>query len=384
MIEADNLKIDDLKEIEDEEEIEDNDDSLADLTEPFRTQDIKISSAVLSLSSIINRLQHNEIDLNPDFQRNADLWNYQKMSRLIESIILRLPLPIFYFDVSNPEKWIVIDGLQRLSAIKKYIVDKKMKLKHLEFLKDLENKTYDDLDRPIQRVIEETQIHTYQIEPQTPKEVKYSIFNRINTGGMTLNAQEVRQALNQSGVGVEFLRTVAEDNYFKNIVRIKSKRMVDRELILRFIALYKNDFRNYIAGTKTMSTLLDETMEAIDKENDISKLNIYKVKLTESLNTLDNLFAKDTLFNKKLNDPTKTRTLNRSLFEIWTVLLSKLSENQRQILIQNKDSLTHKYIELLKDSDFDASITKGTNDKKAVGTRFNALEKLLNEVLNEN
>lgn len=165
------------------------------IRQPFVTSNIKISNAIISLQSLIRRLEFQEIDLNPEFQRNGNLWNHTKMSRLIESIILRLPLPIFYFDVSDADKWVVIDGLQRLSTIQNFVINNTLKLKNLEFLTELNGKTYEQLDRRIQRVIEETQINTYQIEPQTPKEVRYSIFNRINTGGMTLNSQEIRQAL---------------------------------------------------------------------------------------------------------------------------------------------------------------------------------------------
>ena len=92
------------------------------IEKPFNPQDIKITVSTLALDSLVKRLQHNEIDLSPDFQRNGELWNHSKMSRLIESIILRLPLPVFYFDITNNNKWIVIDGLQRLCTLQKFIV----------------------------------------------------------------------------------------------------------------------------------------------------------------------------------------------------------------------------------------------------------------------
>jgi len=91
------------------------------ITKPFSVKDIKVTNAIVLLPSIITRLNYDEIDLNPDFQRNSDLWNKMRMSRLIESILLKLPLPVFYFDVSNPEKWLIVDGLQRLSTIKNFL-----------------------------------------------------------------------------------------------------------------------------------------------------------------------------------------------------------------------------------------------------------------------
>ena len=90
------------------------------ISNPFSTKDIKITPMHMALPTLITKLKYEEIDLNPDFQRHSDLWTATNMSRLIESILLKLPLPIFYFDVSNPEKWIVVDGLQRLSTIKKF------------------------------------------------------------------------------------------------------------------------------------------------------------------------------------------------------------------------------------------------------------------------
>jgi uncharacterized protein with ParB-like and HNH nuclease domain len=140
------------------------------------------------------------------------LWSNNQKSRLIESILLKLPLPVFYFDVSDPGKWMVIDGLQRISTIKSFFVSKTLKLKGLEFLKELNSKKCDDLPTNLQRTIEDTMFVAYQIEAQTPKEVRYSIFNRINTGGLSLKPQEIRQALNQKGGGVNFLKNIITTN----------------------------------------------------------------------------------------------------------------------------------------------------------------------------
>ena len=327
------MKIEETNEIEEEIENEETENEETEknklITNPFNTKDIKITPKTTSLDNIIKRLENEEIDLNPDFQRNGGLWDNSKMSRLIESIILRLPLPIFYFDISNNDKWIVIDGLQRLTTIKRFIVDKNLKLTNLEFLKEFQGKKFDDLERNIRRTIEETEIVTYQMEPQTPKEVRYSVFNRINTGGITLNPQEIRQALNQKNNGVKLLEEITKEKDFKNIVNVTSKRMVDRELVLRYIAFKKYNYRKLNQEKKSLPKLLDETMEIVDTiEFENNEYAVMKTSLLKTLSNLIEIFEKKYLFNKKLIDNSKIKVLNKSLFEIWTVLVSGLDNKE--------------------------------------------------------
>ena len=123
-----------MRDCEDRIEIEHGEENGSDwapfdpvMQDPFNPAEIKIISKPDSLRNLIERLRHDEIDMNTDFQRHAELWNNQKMSRLIESILIRFPLPAFYFDGSDDERWLIVDGLQRLSSIKKFVVDNKLK-----------------------------------------------------------------------------------------------------------------------------------------------------------------------------------------------------------------------------------------------------------------
>lgn len=371
--------------VEDDREDVDNsvtENDSGNITSPFSTKDIKVSNVIIGLSNIITRLEYDEIDLNPDFQRNASLWDKKKMSRLIESILLRLPLPVFYFDVSDPDKWIVVDGLQRLSALKEFIVDKSFRLRDLEFLKDLKGKNYEELDKNLKRVINETQIITYQIEAQTPKEVRYSIFNRINTGGLTLNAQEIRQAINQRGKGIKFLKDVAADLTFKKIVGVSSARMLDRELILRFVAFKllpltsKNEFK-YL----DMGTFLDSAMEELDQIKDDQKLTELKNSLIESLIFSEKVFGEAHRFSRSIALNDNTNTLNRSLYDVISVCFSEVNDKDR--FITNKQSFLDEFNRLLlqQDGEFSLSITAGTSSKGAVEVRFKIMKDLINKVV---
>ena len=193
-----------------------------------------------------------------------------------------------------------------ISTIKRFFVDKKLRLNHLEFLVHLNGKIYDDLERSYQRIIDDTEFITYQIEDKTQKKVRYSIFNRINTGGLSLNEQEIRQALNQEGLGVKFLENICSDPNFKKIVGISSKRMIDRELALRFIAFKLN---NKEFNFNNMSDFLDESMENLDQIKNENKLIELKKELIETLIFSEDILGEKHRFSRSLAIKTKTKTL---------------------------------------------------------------------------
>ncbi len=344
---------------------------------PFSTKDIKVNTQTLALSSLINRLKYDEIDLQPKFQRKGDLWTNTQMSRLIESILLKMPLPIFYFDVGSPDKWLVVDGLQRLSAIKRFTVDENLKLTNMEFLTLYNGFTFEMLPRHMQRVIEETQIVTYQIEPQTPKEVRYSIFNRINTGGLNLNAQEIRQALNQKGIAVEFLKYVCNTEPFVRVVNLKTDRMLDRELALRFFAFKLLSIDD---SFKTLSFFLDRAIEKIDENTSLTpELELYTFEFLNALQLSEDLLGKNHKFSRSIIGE-GSKSLNRSLFDVITVCLSEVSNPLK--LIEYKDYFKSKLVEEISqdNSKFSQAIYQGTGSKKAVSDRFEFMRGLIKEI----
>jgi hypothetical protein len=375
-----------LMETEEYEEIEPTDETSLepqDITVPFDPKEINIAVEPKTIGQLVSRLEEGAIDLNTEFQRKGNLWDDEVMSRLIESILLRFPLPTFYFDAEEEDHWLVVDGLQRLSCLQKFIVEKKLKLKGLEILKnDYEGKNYDELTRTMQRRILETQVITYIIKPGTPKKVKYNVFRRINTGGLMLNPMEIRHALNQEGATISnqspanYLQSISENAKFKNFVNVQDKRMQDRELILRYVAFTVFEYKKY---TKPLSSFLDNAMEEIGKKSNEELLLIEK-KFFQAVQTCYNLFGK-AMFSKSIAFPNNKIMLNSALFEVWTSQLARLDVLQVRNLEIHRNELLQNYKNLFSKEAFENSVTRSTSDNASVQERFSKIEALINQFI---
>ncbi|NJM59089.1 MAG: DUF262 domain-containing protein [Oscillatoriales cyanobacterium RU_3_3] len=343
----------------------------------YDPDEINIFTREPTIEQLLRRINEEALDLAPDFQRHANIWKDDAKSRLIESILIRIPLPAFYIDATNEDKWLVVDGLQRLSALKQFMSDKKLKLCGLEYLLNLEGKNYDEIGRRYQRRIEETQVTVYLIEKGTPPEVKYNIFKRINTGGLPMSPQEIRHALNP-GKATKFLAKLATSNEFEQVTNLsdsRKMRMEDREFILGFLAFKLTSYKNYQSETRDLFLT-----KALSKLNNMSESELRSIEnnFKKAMVAAWEIFAKNA-FRKVSQNQKKKFPINKALFEVWSVNLSLLSDEQLDLLKQHKEQLIEKFRNYVdSDRDFLVSISQAA---EKIEYRFTIIEKIIQEVL---
>ncbi|MBB5646981.1 DUF262 domain-containing protein [Pedobacter cryoconitis] len=303
---------------------------------PFR-----ITQKPLPIDKLLKRIKYNELLLDAEFQRRPGLWDQPTKSRLIESMIIRLPIPAFYFDGTDDNKWLIIDGLQRLSAINEF-VNGKFALSNLDYLPELEDLQFNDLERAYQRNIEEYEIFAYVLEKGTPKNVVYKIFKSINTSALKLELQEIRHAINP-GAPATFLKTIAEQPWFRQSIILSDRqtdRMEDREIVLRFVAF---QIRSYLEYRPTIGDFLDQAMTGI---YDIPKFRQTAIMddLKSIFETLEKVFGSQ-IFTRSLIDKTRTFGHSNIIFELLTYGVSIIDQHRRMNIIKDKKDFQSAFME---------------------------------------
>lgn len=350
--------------------------------EPFDPDKIDVKTRNMTLDLILKRIEQSEIDMMPDFQRRAGIWDRRRKAQLIESLLLRIPLPVFYMAANENESWSVVDGLQRLTTLKDFILDGSFALDGLEFLSEFNGMTYDKLGRQMQRRILETELTLHVIQPGTPAAVMINIFKRINTGGMPLSSQEIRNALLQ-GRSTRVLKELSESTAFKRATsnKIRDERMADRECVLRFAAFWLITPSKYVGGE--LDSVLVKTMKQINNWDDAAEENL-KRAFQRAMDGAYRIFGKYA-FRKFYGKQFGLSPINKALFEVWSVLIANLTDEQIETLVARKEKVFEKLAAImLSDYSFVSSISVGTGDASRVKLRFSRILMIIQETLDAN
>lgn len=347
---------------------------------PYDQKLIRVDTKPFSISYVESLITSGDLDLAPDFQREFVWTDITRKSRLIESLMLRIPLPVFYLAQDDDGMFKVVDGIQRLTVIHSFL-NNEFRLKNLEYLTDLDGKWYrnpsrapeDSIPQVYIRRVEQTQLFFNIIDPQAPEKVKYDIFKRINTGGKSLNAQEIRNCLSSQRTR-NLLKDMVNLDSFRQATRssIRSTRMADKEIALRFAAFYLLD--NGLSTRKEyrsdMDGFLDEANEELNRLSDSVHKDILNAfdRAMENAYLLfhERAFRKSNFINKSL-----FLSLSRILYRYPTKRLEELSLGSRV-----RDRLEQ---EIKNNPEYNQALSMATNDARNVSVTLKTARDMIGE-----
>ncbi|MGL0822912.1 DUF262 domain-containing protein [Vibrio vulnificus] len=326
--------------------------------------EINLREDKISVFEIIRWTNKGKFVLDPEFQRSPNAWDEMKKSMFIESLILNLPLPHFYFNRDSSGRLVVIDGLQRLTAVLDFYNDD-FRLEGLKALPWLNGFSKSELEEKYGEVwskIEDKNIPYYSIMPSVPMAVTYDIFRRINTGGTKLERQEIRNCI-YIGRSTKLLKKLSELEEFSYITDsgISPKRMKDREAVLRCLAFSDESFRSYYKGD--LDDFLGEVMKKINLMDDDEVCQLEE-RFIVTLNKIGSVFGQNAF--RIGNEETRGR-INLAVMES---IYSAFNDMSAQYVHESREKLLNKYENLISNEEYLNSVKTSTNQIKKVFSRL--------------
>ncbi len=307
--------------------------------------------------------------MNPDFQRHF-IWDVAKQSKLIESVLMRIPLPVFYLAEDEQGRMIVVDGLQRLTTFQRF-VNNELRLQ-LPEQTELNAKRFNDLSPKLQNRVEDCNLILYIIDAKVPEQARLDIFDRVNSG-VPLTRQQMRNCL-YMGPATRFLREEAEKPFFVRVTgrSLRPSVMRDREFVNRFCAFQILDLERYGDG---MDDFLAKSLQKMnDEPESLEGLSRFLLNSLENNNALFGQHA----FRKHQPGKPKRTVINASL---WDVMSTGLSQYSISLVEENMDAIKAAFFDLLRDPEFENAVTYSTSSAKQVRRRFEMAHGMLQGVL---
>ena len=332
-----------------------------------------IRSESRTIHDVLRRIGQGQFIMDPDFQRDF-IWPVDKQSKLIESVLMRIPLPVFYIAENEDGRMVVVDGLQRLSTFRNF-VHEGLRLR-LPDHPDLNGKQFADLDPKFKNRIEDCNLTLYVIDSKAPERARLDIFDRVNSG-VPLSRQQMRNCL-YMGQATRFLKEEAEKPLFQEVTggSLNRAQMRDREFINRFCGFqllslvdYRGDMDLFLSQTLKHMNVLEQ-----------SDLDLLSVRLRSGLTNNLNLFGRYAFRKHASTQEGRRGFINASL---WDVMSTGLSRYDETVVEANKTPLLERFYCLLDDFDFNDAITLGTNQANRVKRRFEMANQMLREVLGD-
>ena len=361
------------------EEIEGLGDPDTDVEHPdYPLDDIMVRAETRTVSEVVTRIKRGRFILDPDFQRDF-VWETKKQSKLIESCVMRIPLPVLYVAEGEDGRITVVDGLQRLSTFYRFF-DDDLALNGLGNGHPLTGKKYSELPLNLRERVEDTQLTLYILDKSAPQRAHLDIFERVN-GGEPLSRQQMRNAI-YNGPGTTWLREMSRSNAFLKATggSLNKKNMRDREAVNRFAGFHVLGWKAYANGD--MDDFLARTIEKLNKSAGDELVEFERCFAASMVRGFD-FFGPHT-FRKSLreaNKHTRRSVINIALFDALSWAFARLLPDAME---KDSDAIAARIRALLPDRRFEHAITYSTNSTIQVHTRFQMVAEALSDWLNPN
>ena len=347
---------------------------------PIDERKIYTEASEPTIKEICSRINKGRLDTQAEFQRNY-VWGkkIELKSKLIESVLLKVPIPVVYVAEMDDGKEAVVDGQQRLHTFFDFCKKDGFKLKKLKILENLNGKAYDELPEEIQEKIDSYSIRIIKILKESHSEIKFDVFERLNKGSVKLNNQELRNCVYRGNFN-RLLRTLAENKDFLKIQNLYMPdiRMKDVERILRFFAFADKGIQNYKSPTKTFLNNYMEEKRDIDEKEISEKTMLFK-KCTELCNTVfGKLTARRWMKNYDVNTGSIATTINDGILDVH--MIGFLDYEKRDVM-KNAQMIRDAYIDLACTHNFIDTVEIGTYGTQQTKKRMEMWLNKLREVI---
>jgi Protein of unknown function DUF262 len=362
---AEETKIEDqnIPELVEEEFVpEDNDENiLPELENKGKDRKLVTHPYDFIIRSLKDQVDDGSLVLADKFQRRR-VWDDAKSSRLIESLLLNVPIPVCYFAEIDDGSYSVIDGQQRLTAIYRYI-NNEFFLRSLRIRDDLNGKRFHQLGVAEQRLIKSRSIRCIVILKDSDPDIRFDVFDRLNSNSVRLKPQELRNSLYRGKLN-DLIRELSENEVFKRVRGVKDvdKRMQDCEMVLRFFAFNfePEQYRGYL------SKFLDEYLKKGQRFNE-EKLGQHRSIFERVIQDVEYVFGEHSF--RRYDDETQNweKLINKSIYDVVMLYFAKLDSQE---IKDNKENIIEAFKGICRDPSFNEAIASATSGLGRVQTRL--------------
>lgn len=319
-----------------------------------------------SIAEYYRWYKEGRIILDPDWQRGY-LWDTKRASKLIESLLMNIPIPVIYLSENSEHNYEVIDGVQRLTSLFKFL-DNEFSLSDLEYMQSLKGQKFVDLDKKIQNKLRDQTIRAFELASSTNKDMLFIIFERLNTGGVRLNEMEIRNCIYRGQLN-NLIKNLANDQNLVECVnqRNLAKRMDDRSLVLRFLAFDDTKYQRATGGLKRfLNEFFEENRNPTERQ-----IARFRERFKNAMKCCRSVFGNNGFRLRRQTSRLGGEWAPRPNATIFQVISVSMADYNYHSVVERSDAILEEYIDLIStDQKWLDAVTKSTGDASNISYSF--------------